>query len=143
MTRVRMVHDTNSTDLNTSDDTSQVIATSGSDDTETDSSYPKFSRGTRVRKRFRQGWFDGAITSIDMDDRSCDIACSDGDTEDIFFEDPEIELLVRQANRQHPKASTKIRSRTNPLHAGTYYGQTPFIFSRERAPFQGYQYRNI
>ena len=48
--------------------------------------------------------------------------------------------LVRQANRQHPKASTKLRSRTNPLHAGTYYGQTPFVFSRERAPFQGYQY---
>ena len=68
--------------------------------------YPKFSRGARVRKRFRQGWFDGTITSIDMDNRSYDITYSDGDTEDVFFEDPEIELLVRQANRQHSKAST-------------------------------------
>ena len=90
--------DTNSTDLNSSDNTSQVIATSESDDTDTASSYPKFSRGTRVRKRFRQGWFDGEITSIDMDNRSYDITCSDGDAEDVFFEDPEIELLVHQAN---------------------------------------------
>ena len=119
--------DTNSADLNSSDNASQVIATSGSDDTETDSSYPKFSRGTRVRKRFRQGWFDGAITSIDMDDRSCDIACSDGDTEDIFFEDPEFELLAQQAKQVYNEESTKTQSRMNPWHAGTHSGQMPVV----------------
>ena len=62
-----------------------------------------YRSGTRVRKCFRQGWFDGEITSIDMDNRSYDITYSDGDAEDVLFEDPEIELLVHQAS--HPTTS--------------------------------------
>ena len=53
--------------------------------------------GTHVRKWFRQGWFDGTIHSVDLDQQKCHILYSDGDSEDMFFEDPEIDIIVQNS----------------------------------------------
>ena len=67
---------------------------------------PKYVRGTKVRKDFgHYGWFDGKITTVDNYNQSYHITYSDGDIEHIFFESPEIDLIVRNA--------TKARNRLN------------------------------
>ena len=43
-----------------------------------DSSYPNYSRRTQVSICFHQGWFDGEITLVDLDNGSFDVTVSCG-----------------------------------------------------------------
>ena len=69
---------------------------------------------------------------------SCDVTYSDGnENKDVFFEDPEIDLLSHQAKQHQSKGTHRADSRTNPLLSGTCCDQTPFVLSQYPAPFQG------
>ena len=53
--------------------------------------------GAKARKHFgKHGWCQGEITSVDHEHRAYEITCSDGDSEDMWFEDQETDLVVQQ-----------------------------------------------
>ena len=43
----------------------------------------RYPIGTKVRKHFPQGWFDGEVISIDVEEKLWKIRYSDGDCEEL------------------------------------------------------------
>ena len=68
--------------------------------------------GNTKKGVFKHGWYQGEITSIDYEHRSYEITRSERDSEDVWFEDPEMDLIVQQ--EATPLKDSKLFTKQHP-----------------------------